>query len=236
MENIPVLEQLKWEEALLRVDQRHNWCLLNHGSPPAIVMGISGDFNQLVNRKKLEANPIPVIRRFSGGGTVVIDHQTIFATFIFNSNSLPIPPFPQPIMRWTESIYQPVFKGLPFSLKENDYVLTQEKIGGNAQSITKSRWLHHTSFLFDFNPHLMDLLLTPGKAPKYRNQRKHGDFLSCLRHYWDSIDGFKKDLIDSLQKKFAIHFVPLQELESIAGLPHRRTTRIEVWDSSKITV
>ena len=37
----PILEQLQLEEALFRADQR-NWCLLNSGSPPAIVMGISG--------------------------------------------------------------------------------------------------------------------------------------------------------------------------------------------------
>ncbi len=41
LQNMPILEQLRLEEALLRADDR-NWILINRGSPPAIVMGISG--------------------------------------------------------------------------------------------------------------------------------------------------------------------------------------------------
>jgi len=36
-------------------------------------------------------------------------------------------------------------------LRENDYVLGPRKMGGNAQSIIKNRWVHHTSFLWDFD-------------------------------------------------------------------------------------
>ena len=45
-----------------------------------------------------------------------------------------------------------------FSLRENDYVLGAHKIGGNAQSIVKGRWVHHTSFLWDFDPAKMRYL------------------------------------------------------------------------------
>lgn len=31
-----------------------------------------------------------------------------------------------------------------FSLRENDYVLGERKMGGNAQSITGKSWIHHT--------------------------------------------------------------------------------------------
>ena len=36
------------------------------------------------------------------------------------------------------------------------------------QAITKGRWLHHTSFLWDFQDERMRLLKHPGKAPEYR--------------------------------------------------------------------
>ena len=39
---LPIIQQLRIEEALLRIT-RDNWCLLNDGcAQPAIVMGISG--------------------------------------------------------------------------------------------------------------------------------------------------------------------------------------------------
>lgn len=95
--DVPILQQLEWEEALLRADQR-NWCLINRGSPPAIVMGISGKIDELVCSKQLEQGPLPVIRRFSGGGTVVIDENTLFVTFIFQSSALSIQPFPRHLM------------------------------------------------------------------------------------------------------------------------------------------
>jgi hypothetical protein len=47
---------------------------------------------------------------------------------------------------------------MQFALRENDYVLGAHKIGGNAQSISKNRWVHHTSFLWDFESTRMEYL------------------------------------------------------------------------------
>ena len=228
LKNLSILEQLQHEEALLRADQQ-NWCLINDGSLPAIVMGISCQFDQLVDYHKLLTIPLPVIRRFSGGGTVVVDQQTIFVTFIFNSKSVPVAPFPLPIMRWTEMIYRPLFKNFPFQLKENDYVIANKKIGGNAQSIIKNRWLHHSTFLFKYNPQLMNLLLQPSKAPPYRSNRKHEEFLATLSLYWQSIDQFKIELIDELKKNFLLEVVEEKKLQEILKLPHRRATTLLDW-------
>lgn len=70
LNDIPILTQLQIEEALLRLDDR-NWCIINHGSTDAIVMGISGKAEELIHQGKLRDNPVNVIRRFSGGGTVL---------------------------------------------------------------------------------------------------------------------------------------------------------------------
>ncbi len=55
-----------------------------------------------------------------------------------------------------------------------DYVFGERKFGGNAQAITKDRWLHHTSFLWDFRDDRMRLLKQPGRAPEYRAVRTAG--------------------------------------------------------------
>src|SRR5581483_7899335 len=80
LKNIPIHQQLQLEEAILRTDDR-NWCLINEGSPPAIVMGISGKPEMLINHVHFQKSPVPVIKRFSGGGTVFIDPSTIFMTW-----------------------------------------------------------------------------------------------------------------------------------------------------------
>ena len=90
-------------------------------------------------------------------------------------------------------------KSLPnFSLKEDDYVLTlgnsgeTRKMGGNAQAITgKQGWLHHTSFLWDYEDVNMERYLKlPEKRPDYRVDRSHKDFLVKLKeHYGKNGEG-----------------------------------------------
>ena len=92
-----------------------------------------------------------------------------------------------------------------FSLREDDYVLTTtttnavggdndnsniksetRKMGGNAQAITgKQGWLHHTSFLWDYeNVNMERYLKLPEKRPEYRVDRSHRDFLVKLKDYY----------------------------------------------------
>lgn len=225
MRNTPILQQLQWEEALLRAD-KYNWCLFNWGSPPAIVMGISGDPSSHLNLEKLCSNPIPVIRRFSGGGTVVVDHNTLFITLIVQASSLNIMPYPRPLMAWTEQLYHPVFKELPFALKENDYTFGEKKWGGNAQAIIKDRWLHHSSLLWDFDRDLMDYLQIPPKTPQYRNKRSHNDFLCKLSEHIASTDLFEERFFEALAGHFTLKEENVSAVEQVVALPHRKSTQI----------
>ena len=224
---VPIFQQLQWEEALLRVDRR-NWCLLNRGSPPAIVLGISGVVDELVCSEKWKCRPIPVVRRFSGGGTVVVDHDTLFVTLICQSDLLPVPPFPRPLMEWSAELYRPLFpdKAL-FQLQENDYAIGERKWGGNAQAIIKGRWLHHSSLLWKYDLAHMDYLLLPPKMPFYRQKRSHADFLCCLSDYWSDCDLFKMALMGEISRHFRLIHAEREEVERVAELPHRRVTRLE---------
>ena len=77
-------------------------------------------------------------------------------------------------MAWSEAFYAPVFGrllaagGPAFGLRENDYCLGAAKVGGNAQALSRGRFVHHTSFLWDYRPDAMALLQHPPKAPEYR--------------------------------------------------------------------
>ena len=60
-------------------------------------------------------------------------------------------------------------------------MLGEHKFGGNAQSITKGRWVHHTSFLWDYDAANMSCLKLPVRRPAYRQERDHGSFVCRLR-------------------------------------------------------
>lgn len=223
LKNMPILEQLRLEEALLRTDEE-NWCLINHGSNPSIVMGISGKPELLINKRLFKENPVPLIRRFSGGGTVCVDPNTCFVTWICNSSCLNVPPFPHKVFLWSENFYKSALGHLPYQLLENDYVLGDKKIGGNAQYMCKNRWLHHTSFLWDYDKSFMDYLLKPPKMPGYRKERDHHTFLCKLKDFFSSQKDFTDNILEALKSFFHIKETNLEFAKQKLTLPHRKAT------------
>lgn len=231
LENYPILEQLRIEEALLRADKR-NFCILNMGSEKSIIMGISSKAEELVDLPQAQTKKIPVIRRYSGGGCVIADHNTLFVSFLLAKDLLSLPPFPEPLLRWTEDFYKNAWNISDFSLRENDFVIGEKKCGGNAQYIKKDRSVQHTSFLWDYDPENMNLLHLPKKIPAYRKSRSHAEFLCCLKNHFSD----KEDLIERLQlelkKRFEVIPFSLQEADKLLNLPHRKSTTLLEFSNS----
>lgn len=221
LENYPIFEQLKLEEALLRANSE-NWCVINRGTPPAIVMGISQKPDQAVNVELVKKQPVPLVKRYSGGGTVFVDEQTFFVSLIMNHHALPCGPFPKDVMDWTSQLYQ----SMPFTLRENDYVIDEKKCGGNAQYFTKERFSHHTSFLWDFNPDHMDYLLHPKKKPSYRGERHHNDFLCTLKDHFPELCDLKSAFLDVLSNSFELLHRTKEEAEAAKAMAHRVSTHL----------
>lgn len=223
LKNTSILEQLQVEEALLRLNNE-NWCIINEGSPPSIVMGISGKPEELISFEKMENAPIPLIKRYSGGGTVIVDSNTLFVSFIFQKDIHDFPSFPEPILRWSEGFYKKALSIPDFSLRENDYVIHHLKCGGNAQYIKKNRFVHHTTFLWDFDNVLMEYLLHPKKTPSYRKGRSHTEFLCKLKEFLPSKTHFISSISETLSKKFNVVKTTLDPLLPLLKEPHRKTT------------
>lgn len=222
LKGVPILKQLQIEEALLRTESG-NFVVINSEAPPAIVMGISGKEEELLNLTLIKDHRVPVIRRYSGGGTVYIDHNTLFVSFICDSPLLNITPFPHDILEWSEKLYRPLFPE-GFSLRENDYVFGEKKFGGNAQYIKKDRFVHHTSFLWDYSEEKMEYLLLPKKRPKYRGERSHKDFLTPLSKSFSTKEEILNSLKTLLKSQFEVKTVSLEDLQPILERPHRKGT------------
>ncbi|KAL5722855.1 hypothetical protein ACHQM5_006324 [Ranunculus cassubicifolius] len=225
-QGVPILQQLHLEEKLLRTSAE-NWCIVNDGTnAPTVVMGMSGVPADLLELEYVVRDDVPVIKRFTGGGTVIVDYGTIFVTFICNKDDVPaVQPYPRPIMDWSSIIYKQVFGGIgDFHLRENDYVLGNRKFGGNAQSITKNRWVHHTSFLWDYDVRNMAYLKLPSRAPEYRSARNHVDFICRMKDHI-SRPSFIQRTVEALGNHFSVRHIGLDTIVT-PDTPFTSTTRL----------
>lgn len=219
--NLPIFEQLQLEEALLRTRQ-DQWLIVNEGSPPAIVMGISGKSEECLAIDRVLQDAIPVIRRFSGGGTVVVDENTLFITWICQKEALPVELMPEPILRWTSAFYKKAFCIPGFQLQGHDYAIGDLKVGGNAQYLRQHRWLHHTTFLWDYSSERMEYLLMPKRQPEYRRQRPHHAFLARLKNHVATRDSLVQALFTELMQVFDA--VAFETAPPLLTEEHRKST------------
>eukprot|EP00697_Spironema_sp_BW2_P016164 gnl/Spiro4/7294_TR3816_c0_g1_i2.p1 gnl/Spiro4/7294_TR3816_c0_g1~~gnl/Spiro4/7294_TR3816_c0_g1_i2.p1 ORF type:complete len:289 (+),score=72.17 gnl/Spiro4/7294_TR3816_c0_g1_i2:104-868(+) len=217
---VDTLLRLQAEEAVFRTE-KHNYFIIGRAARQAtVVLGLSGQPDQVLDVPRVLTARLPVVKRFSGGGHVVVDSNSLLVSFVFGRDILPhVDPYPRPIMNWSGELYQRVFARLglqQFHLLENDYVLRASphapalKFAGNAQCLSSDRWVHHTSFLWDFEPSNMTCLRKPAKAPEYRAGREHDSFLTCLREWcpWHTIDDVEDAVVDEVRATFG----PLQEV------------------------
>lgn len=131
-------------------------------------------------------------------------------------------------MDWSETLYGTVFRDrMPgFALRENDYVVGERKFGGNAQSISGKRWVHHTSFLWNFSPRNMALLANPAKQPEYRGKREHVDFLCQLSEFWPDQQTLTEALVTQLSQQYLVEEVELETAEAeMLPREYRRATK-----------
>ena len=151
-----------------------------------------------------------------------MDKSSFLIPFIFSKGTLDIAAFPEPILRWSADLYSSAWQIPSFRLLENDYLIQNRKCGGNAQYIKKERWLHHTSFLWDYKKENMDYLRLPPKRPKYRENRPHEEFLCRLKDHTEGPDQLIEKLRRELVKRF---YIEEFDWKNWKALPHRQALR-----------
>lgn len=210
-ENYPIFEQLQIEEYLFRASSK-DYLLINYGSSDAIVLGRTNCVDQLIDNKTPFQRKIPLIRRYSAGGTVLVDSKTLFTSLILSKSTLMqnFPHFfpeneiyPENLTKWHFKLTQPLFDGLPFHLNEQDLCLEEKKIAGQAQAFARKRVVHHSTFLIDYDLEKMQRLKMPSKQPKYRQRRTHEDFLCSIERETGLTAA---SLIDKTLQRFGLHF------------------------------
>ena len=166
------------------------------------------------------------MRRFSGGGTVFVDAKTLFVTWICNAAQVAVACCPQKIHLWAAEQYKLAHPQVPMRLLDNDYVIGQRKCGGNAQYLCKGRWLHHSSFLWDYDLQNMAYLQMPAKTPAYRQGRGHAEFLCRLKEHFPHPDSFYRPIIQHLGEAFTLIEEPLHAAQKVVERPHRKAVKL----------
>lgn len=167
----------------------------------AVVLGLSQEEEKYVNSAEAKKDKVPVLRRFSGGGTVFIHDGCLVYTIITTLTS----PFKRfDVMGAYRTAFMPVIEafqkqGIALEFHEPcDLAVDGRKIAGNAQSQRQGALLIHGSFLVD--PDLIRIkryLKEPDIRPDYRAGRSHEDFLLPLSEVGLDEKKLKDLLIDA---------------------------------------
>lgn len=190
-------ENLACDEALLDEAEAHGGAgLLRCWESPAHFV-VLGHGNKLAAEVKVEAcraAGVPVLRRCSGGGTVLQGPGCLnYALILPCGEAGPLATITganQFIMARQRDALAALL-GRPVTVEgHTDLALDGRKFSGNAQRRKRTHLLFHGCFLLGFNLALIEqLLLPPPRQPEYRRGREHGDFLTRLDVSGEALQG-----------------------------------------------
>lgn len=153
---------------------------------PTVVMGVGAVWRREVRTDACRADGIPLLRRCSGGGTVLVARGCLNYSVVLDMES-------RPELRSVRASYRRLVPPLAAALSRDgvqvrhaglsDLARGNRKVGGTAQK-RKRRWLlHHGTLLYDLDVNALDRYLAlPLRTPEYRGGRPHCAFVTNLPH------------------------------------------------------
>jgi len=153
---------------------------------PCVILGRTNDATREVRLDRCRSLGIPVLRRASGGGTVVQAPGCLNFTLVLNSSTGTQHRTPAGTTAFILGRHAPLVGALTGStvsvMGSSDLAIDGRKFSGNAQRRRLRAILFHGTFLLDFDFALVEELLPmPSREPEYRKGRSHADFLVNLR-------------------------------------------------------
>jgi lipoate-protein ligase A len=200
-------ENLALDEALFQLGEEEGVPSLRFWEPSCVfvVLGYTNRAAEEVRLAECRRRSIPVLRRPSGGGTVVQ------APGILNYNLvLPIPPSGplSTITGTNRAVLERNARALARLLDhpvhpegQTDLAIEGRKISGNAQKRGRHALVFHGTFLLGLDFGLLeDLLPMPSREPEYRRNRPHSLFCRnlhleasrlahALQEEWQAVEG-----------------------------------------------
>ena len=147
---------------------------------PAVVVGALATVGRQVDEDACLADGVPIVRRISGGGAVVLSRGCLNYSLIL---SLEARPELRPVAVSYSLILGPLLEALQLpglSISgTGDLAIGDRKVSGNAQRRGRRALLHHGTLLYGFDVRLMTRYLKePDRRPAYRGSRCHAEFVT----------------------------------------------------------
>jgi lipoate-protein ligase A len=166
------------------------------------VLGAGCRLAEEVDEAACQADGVPLLRRASGGGTVLWGRGCLLYSLVLNQESHPAladirASYRHILQRVAQAVDLPGITVAGIS----DLALGQRKFSGNAQQRKRRHLLHHGTLLYAFDlDAVARYLRQPPRQPDYRAGRDHQHFLmnlplsaeqlkQRLRRAWAAEDG-----------------------------------------------
>jgi lipoate---protein ligase len=191
---------------------------------PFVVVGYGNHISSEVHQEFCAKMKIPILRRCSGGGTVLQTTGVLnYALVLRAEPESPLQTISganQHIMQRNRDALAGMI-GSPVDLHGfTDLTLGGRKFSGNAQRRRKNYLLFHGSFLLDADFELIEKALKmPSKKPDYRHGRTHGDFLVNLKVAPAQV---KAALCRAWGAEVALQNLPVREITRLASERYSR--------------
>lgn len=185
---LPTLpENLALDEALLlEAEAGERGPVLRVWSWPsrAVVLGAGGVIGDDVEWATCQADGVPLARRSSGGGTVLLGPKCLLFSLVLplegGDDLTRIRESYRVILGRLARALSPLQPGIEWA-GSSDLVVQGKKFSGNAQQRKRRFLLHHGTLLHGFDRRAVGRYLKlPPRRPEYRGERSHADFLTDL--------------------------------------------------------
>jgi lipoate-protein ligase A len=146
----------------------------------AVVLGAGCSLAADVDEAACRADGVPIVRRSSGGGTVLLGPGCLLYSLVLSYQR-------DPSLTDIQGSYRYIFDriaaalGLGDPAGTSDLAVLGRKFSGNAQQRKRHHLLHHGTLLYAFDLDCVARYLRPPpRQPEYRAGRSHADFLCNL--------------------------------------------------------
>lgn len=220
--SFPTLAQnVHFDDVLFQLAQKTGAgeCVRFWESPQyGIVLGRIGKEEDDIDLEAAVKDGIPVIRRSSGGGTVLQGPGCLNYALILSKQKHPVLNDLRGSYQWISQKIIDVLKiqgieALFCPISDIALASNQKKFSGNAQRRAKDYILHHGTILYNFDlPRIAQYLKLPKDMPNYRNARSHLDFVSNI---YINPSQFQRSMAQAFEAPDTAQPLTPQELSSL---------------------